>query len=294
MVKYIPQYSQKLLPNEFLKYFTSCCKEISNQGATAERSLILSNLFRNYKSYHKDYSQSTTVVNSMLYWFNKLKFEDPEIIKLLEEKAYEEFENSNGKNLRMIALAFKDNKDFVSKLESYIFKNLNKFDSKSLSEFSEIIKSNDFLLNLHYNKSFNVSNALDLLYFLKSCEDPVLLNSLENSFKLFLPNMTDTQALCNILYEFTKKNYSIDKETIFLIEKAMLRPDMPLNLKDAHHLLKACNHFTLYDRSSLLFWEKLTEKMKKQIDQWPAATTLSYFSQEGFYIQELYAILIEN
>ena len=294
MSKIIPQYGQKLLSGEFLIYFTKCCKEITTSGMTKERNEIMENLMRNYLAYHEDYNTNSTLVNSVAFWSKKLNYNDENLWKILEHAIHNRFETFDPASIISISKVLCEDKVFLVKVEDFILKNINRFNSRHLSEFAAILKSNNFVVKLFYESKLNISNELDLLYFIKECQDPSIVAALENWFRIILPKITNTQALCSILYEFTNKSYSLANNTIEILESTLANKRLPFNLKDTHHLLVFFNHSTIYGRLSTPFWEKFTIKVGQEMHRWPAAITLSYFSQEGFFISSLYEKLILN
>lgn len=288
MSKFVPKYSQKLVPQDFIRFFTRCCKEISGNGISEEKKEVFENLIRNYKSFHEEYNRDSVLVNSVAYWTKKLKFTDMALWKILEDTVRQRFQHYDGEILINIAKLFSEDKELIKKFEEHILKNLGKFKSKQLSEFASIRKSNDFIVNLFYSSNLIVNNELDLLYFIKECNDNAILHTLEGYFRILLPKSVNTQGLCAILYEFNNKNYELEDQSIALLEATIQNNPLLFNLKDAHHFLIIFNHPHMYGRFTPTFWQAFTTKIGEFMDNWSAAMTLSYFSQEGFFVQPLF------
>jgi very-short-patch-repair endonuclease len=295
MSKLVPQYPQKLDNSQFVSYFANCCKQLLQSEQTPEKTKTLENLISNYKRYSKEYNESSILLNSIIFWSHKIKYTDPSLWDMLESAAYSKLKDYDSRSLVTIASIFRSNKAFMEKVEDHTTQNMKKFDSRALSELANILDSDKFIMSLFNSKMLIVKNELDVLYFLKASNNQSVIASLEASFQEILPKITNTQAFCGILLEFTKKtNYLLSSKTINLIESLLLQSQIPINLKDIHHLLVLFNHVSLYSRTSQNFWKKFCDRIKVEMDKWPVGLTMEYFSREGFFIPSLYETLTKK
>lgn len=295
MKKLAPQFARVMKSEDFIKYFGSCCKKINTDGINNDSRQIYENLLRNYKTHAKVYNENSTVVNTLIYWTNYFKLNDNEIDTLLKDGTLLNLMKAEGKAIVIATNAFRRDSEFLKKIEEHMMNNMKKYDSRTLSQVANIIKSPELVSKLQVDNKLNISNDLDLIYFLKSTDETQVLDELQKTFKELLPNIVSARNLVTILFEYYKKNYALRNETLNLVETAILSPSINLNLKDIHHFLIFANHPAAYSRWSSTFWNSFTEKMIQSINlEWPAAITMNYLSQEGFFIDRVYRILIEN
>ncbi|OMJ85326.1 hypothetical protein SteCoe_13359 [Stentor coeruleus] len=295
MKSLVPQFAELMKSEDFIKYFGGCCKKISVNGINNESKQIYDSLLRNYKEHAKIYNESSVLVNALIFWTNKFKINNKEIENLLKEGALLNLTKTEGKNIIITANAFCRDGEFLKRIEEHMMINLKKYDSRTLSQVASIIKSPGLVSKLKVDNKLNVSNDFDLVYFLKNTEETQILDELQKIFKELLPNIVSARNLVTILYEYSKKNYTLRSDILNLVETAILRPSINLNLEDVHYFLIFANHSTVYSRLSLPFWNNFTEKLIRSINlEWSAATTMNYLSQEGFFIDRVYKILTEN
>ena len=273
--------------------FLNTFKDVCIKSQSSPENPKLKNLVENYKENYLVYNQESACLAAVTFWSKKAKIQDQGLWKVLKEETQQKIDQMNSKSLVNSAYGFSE-----TELEGYIaekaINSINKLDSRAVSSLALSLKNTQFPKFLVEQKRLDCTNEFDVLWFTKAFNDPECLRILEEQLVKVLPAATNTQALCNTMYEFSVKDYYPKDSTIKMLSDKVLEESLNFELKDMNHLLKAFNHKTLYGRVESSFWKKFEARIESLIDKAPVAIVMSYLARNEFYSQSLFSKLIEN